>query len=199
MRRQAIQRKRPREAESRNPGVREASAGGGISRGDQDGTVLIVALLMLILLTVIGISASTISSVEIQVAGNDMFYKTAFYAADGGTEAGSELLEKNIDSRGFTTSTIGSATISNPNFWSQTQAPATNDATLALSVGSVGLKIWGNSTLSTGGAIQLVAGYEGKGKGAGGSGAYMVHDIRAEATAKAAARATVKTKWRHLI
>lgn len=165
----------------------------------EEGTVLIVALLMLILLTVIGISASTMSSIEIQIAGNEKFYKTAFYAADGGTEAGSELLEKNIDQRVFSTTTIGSATIYNTDFWSQTQIPASNDASITLPVGNVGLKIWGNSALSTGGAIQLVAGYEGKGKGSGGSGAYLVHDIRSEASTQAAARSTVRAKWRHMI
>lgn len=169
--------------------------------GNQDGTVLIVALLMLILLTVIGISASTISSIDIQIAGNEKFYKIAFYAADGGTEAGSELLEKNIDSRGFTTSSIGSATIYNLTFWSQTGVvePATNDATIALPVGNVGLKYLGNTELSTGGAIQLVAGYEGKGKGASGSGAFLVHDIWSESSTQVAARAKVKTRWRHMI
>jgi Tfp pilus assembly protein PilX len=167
--------------------------------GNQEGTVLIVALLMLIMLTVIGISASTISSIDIQIAGNDKFYKTAFYAADGGTEAGAQLLERNIDARAFTTSTVGSATIYNNDFWSQTQMPASNDASVTLSGNNVGLKIWGNSALSSGGAIQLVAGYEGKGKGAGGSGAYMVHEIRSEATTTAAARSTVRVKWRHMI
>jgi Tfp pilus assembly protein PilX len=168
---------------------------------NEDGTVLIVALLMLILLTVVGISASTISSIDIQIAGNEKLYKTVFYAADGGTEAGSELLEKNIDTRAFTTTTIGNATIYNNDFWAQTAMPASNDAIIPITnpTGNIGLMIWGNSALSTGGAIQLVAGYEGKGKGASGSGAYLVHDIRSEATTQAAAKATVRARWRHMI
>ena len=165
----------------------------------EEGTVLIVALLMLILLTVIGISASTISSIDIQIAGNEKMYKTAFYAADGGTEIGSELLEQNIELRGFTSSTVGQANVHDLEFWSNTSWSATNDVDIKISSVDVGLKMRGNSQLSTGGAIQLVAGYEGKGKGAGGSGAYMVHDIRSEASAKAGARSTVNSKWRHMI
>lgn len=171
---------------------------------NEEGTVLIVALLMLVMLTVIGMSASTISNVEIQIAGNDKFYKMAFYAADGGTEAGAELLEKNIDVRAFTSSDLGqlhNTTVVNLDFWSQMLEPNTTDATLRFGpVGQqVGLKIWGNSQLSSGGAIQLIAGYEGKGKGAGGSGAFMVHDIRAEATSAANSRARVNARWRHMI
>jgi hypothetical protein len=167
--------------------------------GNQEGTVLIVALLMLVLLTVIGISAGTISSIDLQIAGNDKFYKTAFYAADGGTEVGAQLLEQNIDARAFTTSTVGNVTVTNNDFWSQIQKPASNDASVALSGTNVGLKIWGNSALSTGGAIQLVAGYEGKGKGAGGSGAYLVHNILSQSTTATSAQSGVTVTWRHMI
>lgn len=171
--------------------------------GNEEGTVLIIALLMLVLLTVIGISASTISNIEMQVAGNEKFYKIAFFAADGGTEAGAELLEKNIEVRTFPsepyTLPSSTVTVADSNFWSQEIQPSTHTATVGLPVGQVGLRIWGNSQLSTGGAIQLIAGYEGKGKGAGGSGAYTVHNIRSMSSSVAASGATVEVLWRHLI
>jgi hypothetical protein len=172
--------------------------------GNEDGTVLILALLMLVMLTVIGISASTISNIEMQVAGNEKFYKIAFFAADGGTEAGAELLEKNIDLRAFPSQpyTIPSSTVTvyDMDFWSQESTPTSRTALVGLPVGSVDLKIWGNSALSSGGAIQLIAGYEGKGKGAGGSGAYMVHNVQSMSSAvNATAGATVQVLWRHLI
>ncbi|MBN1102586.1 MAG: pilus assembly PilX N-terminal domain-containing protein [Deltaproteobacteria bacterium] len=182
---------------------------GEFSRNNnEEGTVLIVALLMLVMLTVIGISASTISNIEIQIAGNEKFYKIAFFSADGGTEAGAELLEQGIDKRGWPTATpstpvtVSSASVYNGNFWSQMQEPITNDAAIAVTqpTGQIGLRIWGNTQLSTGGAIQLIAGYEGKGKGASGSGAYMVHNINSEARQVAAGSgATVAVMWRHMI
>jgi hypothetical protein len=171
---------------------------------NEEGTVLIVALLMLVLLTVIGISASTISNIELQVAGNEKSYKIAFFAADGGTEAGAELLEKNIELRAFPSQPYtlpgSTVTVADADFWSQETQPTTNTASVGLPVGSVGLRIWGNSQLSSGGAIQLIAGYEGKGKGAGGSGAYTVHNIQSmSSTANATAGATVQILWRHMI
>lgn len=170
---------------------------------NEQGTVLILALLMLVMLTVIGISASTISSIELQVAGNEKFYKVAFFAADGGTEAGAELLEQNIEVRQFPTEPYtlpgSTVTVADSNFWSQEIVPTTNTASVGLPVGQVGLRIWGNSQLSTGGAIQLIAGYEGKGKGAGGSGAFTVHNIQSVASSLAASGATVQVLWRHMI
>ena len=172
--------------------------------GNEEGTVLIIALLMLVLLTVIGISASTISNIELQVAGNEKFYKIALFAADGGTEAGAELLEKNIEARAFPSQpyTIPNSTVTvyDMDFWSQVDPPASRTALVGLPpVGSVDLKIWGDTHLSTGGAIQLIAGYEGKGKGAGGSGAYTVHHIRSMSSSVATSGVTVEVLWRHLI
>jgi len=165
----------------------------------EQGSVLIVALVILVLLTLLGIAASTTTTIELQIAGNDKTYKMAFFAADGGTELGAELLEQNIEKRAFTTATVGSVTVSNNDFWSQMAEPAANDATVMVANSQVGLRIYGNAELSTGGAIQLISGYEGKGKGAGGSGAYLVHDIRSRATGPGAADARVHVRWRHMI
>jgi len=51
---------------------------------EQDGSILVVALLILVFLTLIGISANTTTEIEIQVAGNEQAHKTAFYHADAG-------------------------------------------------------------------------------------------------------------------
>ncbi|MFH1490183.1 MAG: PilX N-terminal domain-containing pilus assembly protein [Pseudomonadota bacterium] len=167
---------------------------------NEEGSVLIVALVMLVLLTIVGISASTTTSIEIQISGNEKFHKMAFYAADGGTEAGSEILEQNIEARGFSTATLGSATILNLDFWTNQSSPATDDIQISNVGGSqIGIKISGDSALSTGGAIQLIAGYEGKGKGAGGSGAYMVYNVHSRSTGPANAVSGVTVQWRHMI
>ena len=50
---------------------------------NEDGSVLIVALIMLVLITLMGVSATTTTDIEIQIAGNDMIYKKNIYAAEG--------------------------------------------------------------------------------------------------------------------
>jgi hypothetical protein len=51
---------------------------------NEKGTALIVALLILVLLTLMGISATTTSTIEVQMAGNEKFYEMAFYSAESG-------------------------------------------------------------------------------------------------------------------
>ena len=49
---------------------------------NEQGSVLVGALVMLVFLTIIGISATTTTEIELQIAGNDKAYKIAFYAAE---------------------------------------------------------------------------------------------------------------------
>ncbi|MFC1823650.1 PilX N-terminal domain-containing pilus assembly protein [Thermodesulfobacteriota bacterium] len=176
----------------------------------EEGSVLVIALILLVLLTVIGISASTTSEIELQIAGNERFHKMAFYAADGGTEAGIELLEQNIEARGFTANPVflGSAPAGDGglDFYrnldtGNTTPDATNyDIHMPdVASGNVYLRIYGNTQLSTGSALQIAAGYEGKGKALGGGGAFMVYDIKSFAAGPANSQSRVLLRWRHLI
>jgi len=54
---------------------------------DQRGVVLVVALVMLLVLTLIGISGLATTSSENNISGNQRLYNQAFYAADAGIEA----------------------------------------------------------------------------------------------------------------
>jgi hypothetical protein len=49
---------------------------------NEEGTTLIIGILMLAFLTLIGISATTTASIDLQVAGNHRLNKIAFYAAE---------------------------------------------------------------------------------------------------------------------
>jgi len=52
---------------------------------NEKGSVLIIAVMFLMLLTVLGIFATTTSTIEVQISGNDKINKMVFYAADSGT------------------------------------------------------------------------------------------------------------------
>jgi hypothetical protein len=54
--------------------------------GHQKGAALVIALIMLLLLTLIGISALNTTTLETNIAGNERVYNMSFYAADGGVE-----------------------------------------------------------------------------------------------------------------
>ena len=55
---------------------------------DQKGVALVVALIMLLVLTLIGMSSISSSYYETKISGNDRFGTAAFYAAKGGVEVG---------------------------------------------------------------------------------------------------------------
>lgn len=52
----------------------------------QKGIALVIALVFLLVLTLIGISAISMTSFESNIAGNQRVYNLAFYTADGGIE-----------------------------------------------------------------------------------------------------------------
>jgi Tfp pilus assembly protein PilX len=55
---------------------------------DQKGIALFVAMILLLVLTLIGISSVTSSLFETKISGNNRFGEAAFYASEGGVEVG---------------------------------------------------------------------------------------------------------------
>ena len=53
---------------------------------NQKGIALVVALIMLLVLTFVGLAAVSLTSYEARIAGNERVYNNAFYAGDGGIE-----------------------------------------------------------------------------------------------------------------
>jgi len=186
------------------------------------GSALVVALLMLVVLTLIGISATTTTTFELQIAGNDRLYKQAFYAADGATEMGGELIEQNIEDRDWDFGADGVTAVSpsnplargnvrleSPNPYmnrepmdgipSDINRDAVYPRTAINSDPHTNIKAVGNTTLSTGSAVQLIAGYEGKGKGAAGGGAWITYDVRAERRDVRDTDVRILLGWRHVL
>ncbi|SLM32184.1 PilX [Desulfamplus magnetovallimortis] len=96
---------------------------------NNDGSTILAVMLILVILTVIGISAMNNSTTEYQIAVNDRQYKTAFYTADSGTELGRELIEQNIACpQGFTQLTFGGLTVVRPRFAMDGINPGIEDA-----------------------------------------------------------------------
>ncbi len=74
----------------------------------ENGSAIIIAMLVLLALSIIGISTLTTSRFETNVATNDILSKKAFYSADGGIEIGREMIEQNLSCPGgFPTNATG--------------------------------------------------------------------------------------------
>ncbi len=60
--------------------------------GNEDGFVLVVAMLMMVLLTSIGIAALNNTKTELRIAGNDREEKQVFYGTESGCSRGGQWL-----------------------------------------------------------------------------------------------------------
>ena len=59
---------------------------------NEEGVVLVLCLITLVLLTLIGVSATTTSQLEAEISGNDKTSKEAFYAAEVSLAAGETVV-----------------------------------------------------------------------------------------------------------
>ncbi len=65
---------------------------------NEDGSVIIIALVMLMLLTMVGTSATNTSSIEIQVAGNERSYKQVFFRAEAAAMQAAQRIKNDANS-----------------------------------------------------------------------------------------------------
>lgn len=87
---------------------------------NEKGSALVIALLILVLLTLMGISATTTSTIEVQMAGSEKFYEMSFYAAESGWQTALNWLDgqfpgvtKNL---GWDKDAVPSSTFTEDNF-----------------------------------------------------------------------------------
>lgn len=188
----------------------------------ETGAALITTLLVMTMLALVGVWSTQTSVLETRIAANDKLHKEAFYKASGGAEAGIELVEQNIEERGFPvvdesgkqSCTRGGIRIdldhSSPTFYANAdigsaKPSCTNrDAFIPqekqdCSAPLTNLRIGGNTTLSNGGAIQMIAGYEGKGKGAAGGGGWITYDIRSQHMGADNSESVINLRWKHVL
>jgi hypothetical protein len=211
---------------------------------NQHGSVINVALLILILIFLVGIGLSKISSTDIKIANNMKQEMATFYEADAGLDAAGAMIEQNIacitgfdDPDNSTDEIIGgyffvkdldfSHNIRREAYKPRDTEDLNGDGLLdygedannncELDTGEdingngeldgfedincnglldapaadfyyppnlnephTNIKIGGASRFSKGSAIQMAAGYEGLGKGAGAGGASIIFDVYAQ-------------------
>ena len=140
---------------------------------NEEGFVLVIALLILVFLTIIGISATTTTQIELQISGNEKFYKIAFYNADSGVYATPKLISACLDNgaeqdvAGFTY--LGSSGTFYREIMGYDAHDSDKDIRFTLGGFNVNMDVkrTGQETLAGGGA-GFGGGAEGIGAGAGG-------------------------------
>lgn len=199
------------------------------TKRNEDGYILVLCMLCLVVLTVIGLASVQNTSIELQVSGNDNLQKKTLYGAEGGAIATAEVLEQNINCPvGFgKTGTIdgvdvadlensvrvysrtnGLAFYLNQYPWTTTDCNITNTgspdvsmplANIGTGIEETGVWVGGVASKLPGGSQQMAAGYEGKGKGAASGGSIRAYDIISNNRDLRNASCNVLFGWRHVI
>ena len=186
------------------------------SVNNQDGLVTVAALCFLIVLTIMATSAITTSNMEVQIATNDEIHKITFYAADGGADLGTELVELNIACpTGFASDnlSIGDINIVDRDFWLQNDVPRDgsnevvpfpSDTERDIRIGNdtdnhTNLYVFGKTAFGVGGALEMAAADEGKGKAAASGGVTLNYEIHSQHLGFANSESIVKLHWQHVV
>ena len=196
---------------------------------NETGSLMVIAVVLLMLLTVIGIAITTTTSIELQIAANDRLHKTTFYAADGVTDVASELLEQNLGCMGgfgsdgtatedgesvsYADITAGgsapSIRVLDLDFWQNRNVSTPSDtnrdfvfpatAQTDASIPHTNVTAGYNPGLSTGSAIQMVSGYEGKGKALASGGTFLLYEINSQHLGVSNSESIIQIQWRHIV
>jgi len=175
---------------------------------NEDGIVIIVALFVLVVLTLIGISATTTTTIDLQIAANDKFYKMAFYHADSGIYTTPKLISKTVDEgEEITGSDLGSISYldrpsgDSTSFFRQVMGFDSYDGgtkdiayTIANYTVQIDVNRTGQETLVGGGA-EFAAGAEGMGVGATG-GVALLYEMNSAGEGPSNASSTIVAGYR---
>lgn len=177
----------------------------------QEGSVLVVALLILVFLTLIGISSTRITEVEIQIAGNERAYNIAFNTADSGVYVTPKVIRRSVDD-GVQPTFAGGSGISYLNasgqpdsgsgsaFYREVMGFAAHDAaddiSFTLNTHTVKVDITRAKQMSVaGGGVEFGSGAEGVGVGSAG-GVAVIYDLDSKGTGPNSARSNVFAEYR---
>lgn len=180
---------------------------------DEQGSVLVVALLILVLLTVIGIAATSTTSIETQIAGNERSQKIAFYNADSGIYPTAKVVGTILDNQAEPTFPLILYSSSTTNDEPGPEGDGTlfrelmgyddpdldEDIEFTLDNHRVGVDIERTgSRYVAGGGVEFAAGAEGIGAGSGG-GVEIRYNLDSTGDGPANSQSNIAADYRKVI
>lgn len=189
----------------------------------EEGFVLVFTLVLLVVVTLLGVSSIDTSIFESTMSANDALYKRAFYQADGGANVAAMLIEENISCpNGFTANATGGDALIKGNvlvestalrLWANPIAAAVRptDANRAAyffydatdNTGTVlpHTNITVGSTTGAGQGVSLImaAGYEGPSKSIAQGGANSSFNVFSQHMGARQSESVVTIGWRHVV
>lgn len=166
---------------------------------NEDGSVIVFALLILVAVSIIGISATNTTTLELQIAANDQFHKMAFYTADSGIYATPKLISYDIDEGAPQNVAAFSYLVGDTEFYRQIMGYDTYDAgdDIGVNNAAVDVERLRQQNLAGGGA-EFAGGSEGIGVGSA-SGVAIFYGLDSDGLGPRTSRSDVYAVYRKVI
>ncbi len=173
---------------------------------NEQGFVLVMAMVALLMLVVVGISVMNTTSVEVEIAGNEKFHKMAFYNADSGVYMSPKIISRAIEAGGdpveasVTMYGVGTVVSAGNAFYNEIMgfvaSDAQDDLEYTLVDQQVGVDIVRFSTdILAGGGAEFAAGSAGVGSGSTG-GIAINYNITSTGSAPGNSTSTISARYR---
>lgn len=173
---------------------------------NEQGFVLVMAMISLLVLVVVGISVMNTTSVEVEIAGNEKFHKMAFYNADSGVYMSPKIISRAIEAAAdpvepsVTLYGAGTVVSAGNAFFNEIMGFAASDAAddleYTLVDQQVGVDVVRFSTeILAGGGAEFAAGSAGVGAGSTG-GIAINYNITSTGSAPGNSTSTVSARYR---
>ncbi|MBT8340566.1 MAG: hypothetical protein HKP58_19080 [Desulfatitalea sp.] len=179
---------------------------------NQEGSTLIIVVLVLLVVTVLGVLSTRTALIEQQVATFDKVHKMTWHATDAVvSDLMPQLLEINIENRGWPPEygdlpiTLGNDfNVYTPEIYMNETCSIPSDANRDVSMSNmnqtdVNVTVFGNTDLLPGNSTLMVEGYHGRGKGMAGGGAAITYTIFGVGRGVVNSEARVAAGYRHVI
>lgn len=183
----------------------------------EQGSIIVVAMLFLVILTLIGISATSTSTVELQIAANDQLQRIAFCNADSGIYGTPKLISNTVDTMSEPPVAADTGSIAPgigylPNdgsyvadtFFRQVAGydAYDNGKDVSFAIGGISAEVdverTGQQNL-VGGGVEFGSGSQGIGAGAGAGGVAIFYDMDADGTGPRNSSANISAQYRKIV
>lgn len=188
------------------------------SLNNEGGFILALTMVILVILTIIGLSSTNLSRIELFISGNDRIHKETFYQADAGTEMGSRLLYDNavcvqvnsgfdssagISGRVFNNFLVSDLDFSSERNLASTAISDTNRAVTYYPDGQIAdtdrhtnLLAQGEVKYAPGSGLQMVSGYEGLGASSIAGGSHIEYDLISQHFGATNSQSIITVGWK---
>jgi hypothetical protein len=169
----------------------------------EEGSMMVIALLVLVILTLIGTTIGTTTKVEIQIAGNERFHKIAFHLADSGTMVAPKVISTCLECGSEENITGVSYLGTSGTFYRELMGYAPHDADRDLRFGLSGYSVdvdvrrIGQVNLAGRGS-EFASGAEGVGVGSTG-GVAILYEVDSQAPGPSASLSNVSAIYRKIV